>query len=260
MPQVVKVTLLEKNNWLPFSFGFKLSGGADFFNKIYSDQKVPLVAAVLALFLAFGGGVWTALTTSKSQAEDQPLVPLVLALQTSQPINPLTVANTPVSSQHANGISNQVLFNMTMSQLENYFSQLAESDSRVQAEQLLADRKAKLKIYLQEKNSPLVEIVDSLAELKHWKLVLAISNSESSLGKHCYNNNCSGIGVAPDHPLWRDYASKREWAKDLDKLIEKRYSDWSLEEMNGVYNKPGSENWVAASTQILEELSQRGIE
>jgi hypothetical protein len=30
--------------------------------------------------------------------------------------------------------------------------------------------------------------------------------------------------------------------------------------MNGVYNQPGSENWLLASKQILEELQEREIE
>ena len=47
---------------------------------------------------------------------------------------------------------------------------------------------------------------------------------------------------------------------DLDKLIEKRYKDWTLEQMNGVYNKPGSSNWIFAATQILDDIKNRGIE
>lgn len=217
----------------------------------YRQPRVPVMAALLALFVAFGGGMWAVLSTSKSSADD--------TLPTSA-----TNYYIPISGQGGLGPTtsepDKALFNMTMSQLENYFKDVANSNRQVAYEALLADRKAKLKAYLQEKNSPLVDIVDTIAELKHWNIVLAISNSESSLGKHCYNNNCSGIGIAPDQPQWRDYSSKREWAIDLDKLIEKRYKDWTLEQMNGVYNKPGSENWVMASTQILEELQARGIE
>jgi len=217
----------------------------------YNKPRVPVMAALAALFIAFGGGMWAVLTTSRSSANDAPAASAQNFV-------------IPISAQGGlgpnNSVPNEVLFNMTMSQLENYFNDVAESNRQVAYEQLLADRKVKLKAYLEEKNSPLADIVDTIAELQHWKIVLAVSNSESSLGKHCYNNNCSGIGNAPDQPQWRDYSSKREWAIDLDRLIEKRYKDWTLEQMNGVYNQPGSQNWVSASTQILEELQQRGIE
>ena len=154
---------------------------------------------------------------------------------------------------------NDILFNLSFQQLENYLNSLVLTPE-VQQAQALADRKLKLKAYLEEKRSPFVNIIDTLAELKHWQTVLAISFAESSLGKHCADNNCSGIGVEPGHPLWRSYDSTAEWAKDLDKLIDKRYKDWSLEAMNGVYNKPGSDNWLFATKQILYELQEWGIE
>ncbi len=215
----------------------------------YKQKSVPVMVAVVALLLAFGGGIWATWATNQSSADSEfPAQAGSVLLATEGSLGP---DNSP---------PNQALFNMTITQLEEYFNQLAESNKRVKYEELLAQRKVKLKAYLEDKDSPFADIVDTIAELKHWKMVLAISNSESSLGKRCYNNNCSGIGVEPGHPLWRDYSSKRDWAKDLDKLIEKRYKDWTLEEMNGVYNKPGSSNWVSASTQILEEIGERGIQ
>lgn len=229
---------------------FNVAGLREKWNWLYGQKRVPVLAAVAALFLAFGGGVWATLNTSKSQA-DQPA-----ALGSQSSLIPLAGTGTfgPIDN-----VPNQVLFNMTIDQLENYLAD-AVTNPQVKEAQILADRKAKLKEYLTEKNSPLVSIVDTIAELKHWKMVLAISNSESSLGKHCADENCSGIGIEPGNPLWRTYPSKAEWAKDLDKLLEKRYKDWTLEQMNGVYNKPGSQNWLLASKQILEDLQERGIE
>ncbi len=226
--------------------------------KLGLKKQVSLLVSVAGLLLAFSGGIWFTLSTSPSAAENEPQV---LGEQTSAPstqssIIPLGTGGSlgPVSL-----VPNDVLFNMTISQLENY---LAESNkpSEDQGIKILAARKDNLKNYLDSKNSPLSAIVDTLAELKHWKLVLAISNSESSLGKRCYNNNCSGIGVEPGHPLWRNYNSKADWAKDLDRLLEKRYNNWTLEKMNGVYNYPGSKNWLMASKQILEDLQEQGIE
>lgn len=237
---------------------------------VYRQQRVPVLAAVLALIIAFGGGVWATLNTRSIAAEAEPQALEVStdqsaggAVQTSnsevQEQNVLAVSNNPVATSAGGKIPNEALFNLTIDQLEVYLNEALKTPEVKQAE-ILAKRKDKLKFFLAEKNSPFVDIVNTLAELKHWKLVLAISNSESTLGKRCYTNNCSGIGVEPGYPLWREYSSTAEWAKDLDRLIEKRYKDWTLEEMNGVYNKPGSDNWILAAEQVLQGLNDRRIE
>ncbi len=223
--------------WQNFSFNF-------------ARQKLPIYATVFLVIFGFLGGMWATLNTTKTQA-DEPASQIMsqpAAIPLLPVVSGVAVANVP----------NDVLFNMTIEQLDIYLAEALKTPEMKEAERL-AVRKGKLKEYLKEKKSPFVEIVDTLAELKHWKLVLAISNSESTLGKRCYNNNCSGIGVEPGHPLWRDYSTKAEWAKDLDRLLEKRYKDWTLEKMNGVYNKPGSNNWVLAAKQVLEDLEERKI-
>jgi hypothetical protein len=213
-----------------------------------------LTFGLIMFVLAFSLGMYFTWTTDSSKAEETetivtassqvPKLPVVAGVSTLGPINQ---------------VPNDILFNLTLDQLEDYLTEALKTPEMKEAEKL-AERKAKLKTYLQTKNSPLVSIADTIAELKHWKLVLAISNSESSLGRRCYENNCSGIGVEPGHPLWRSYKTKADWAKDLDKLLERRYKNWTLEKMNGVYNQPGSENWLLASKQILEELQEREIE
>lgn len=245
--------LAYKQTKSAFNFSHRLRLAAA---KAFSQKRVPVLVAVLALFVAFGGGVWATLDTSKSAADNQPQVlgaftdAPVLAVQPSSPLGQIGY------------LPDNVMFNMTLSQLEDYLNKVAENSQKEQQAQILAQRTKLLKAYLEEKGSPLATIADTIAGLKHWQLVLAISNSESSLGRHCagQSNNCSGIGVAPGNPLWHTYASKAEWAKDLDKLIEKRYQGWTLEQMNGTYNSPGSNNWVEAAKQILEDLQSRRIE
>lgn len=219
-----------------------------------SFKRLPVAVTGVLMFIAFSFGVWVTVQTPKSEAQSKeilsqsPVAGIVpLPKETNAPLGP--IANVP----------NDVLFNLSLEQLEAYLVSISKTPEMKEAERL-ADRKKKLKEYLAEKKSPFVAIVDTIAELKHWKMVLAISNSESTLGKRCHSNNCSGIGVEPGHPLWREYPSTREWAKDLDKLLERRYKDWTLEKMNGVYNQPGSSNWLLASKQILEELQERNIE
>ncbi len=219
-----------------------------------SFKRLPVAVTAVLMFVAFSFGVWITVQTPKSEAQSKEVV-------TQSPaagIVPLP-SEPPVTLGPIASVPNDVLFNLSLEQLEAYLVSISKTPEMKEAERL-ADRKKKLKEYLAEKKSPFVAIVDTIAELKHWKMVLAISNSESTLGKRCHSNNCSGIGVEPGHPLWREYPSTREWAKDLDKLLERRYKDWTLEKMNGVYNQPGSSNWLLASKQILEELQERDIE
>jgi hypothetical protein len=163
-------------------------------------------------------------------------------------------AMVPMSS-----LPNEALYSMTLEQIEYYLEEgykTPETRAKEEQERILALRKEKLTAYLESKGSPLVAVVDTLVDLKHWRLVLAISNSESSLGKRCHSNNCSGIGVMPGHPLWQEYETKADWAKALDRLLERRYKGWTLQEMNGVYNQPGSANWLLASTKVLNDLRE----
>jgi hypothetical protein len=214
--------------------------------------KGALSTLILAAFVSGAYLTWSA---GLSEAELKDQAPEVLVPAGSRPLE----VDLSVYDNNPAQVPDTVFFSLTLDQLENFLAEHYKTEEVKQAEKL-ATRKEKLKLFLEEKHSPFVSIVDALAELKHWKMVLAISNSESSLGKRCYTNNCSGIGVEPGHPLWREYESTADWAKDLDSLLERRYKNWTLEKMNGTYNKPGSNNWLSASRQILEELQAKGIE
>lgn len=120
-------------------------------------------------------------------------------------------------------------------------------------------RKHLLYRYLSEWNSPLVENIDTIAVQPYWQLILAISFAESSLGKKCADNNCSGIGVAPGHPKWQKYESRDDWVMALNRLLNKRYKNQTLDQMCGVYVQPCTDNWLRATGQILKELKERGI-
>lgn len=237
--KVSSVSLLGKTP--RFSINYNILGA------MFMQRRVALSSAVFALLIVFSLGMWVESHTQSTLAEGEtPSVEGIQSVSQNQ-----TDSSPDVSSNRFDGL--------TLKQIEGFFREAVKTPELKEAE-VLAERKEKLKEFLQERNSPLAEISGSLAELQHWQMVLAISNSESSLGKRCSSNNCSGIGVEPGHPLWREYNSKAEWAKDLDRLIEKRYKNWTLKEMNGVYNKPGSANWVSASSQILEELQEKGIQ
>ncbi len=219
------------------------------FVEVYNRQRVPVLAAVFGVMLAFGGGAWAALTTTKTAAED--IMP--------PPAASVTIPSTG-NLGPINNVPNEVLYNMTIGQLENYLNNVAEEGRQAKAAERMATRKEKLRAYLQGKKTPFASVADTIAEQPHWKLILAISFAESTFGKNCVDNNCSNIGVKPGHDYWRKYKTLNDWVIDFNRLLERRYKNWSLEQMNGVYVQPKNPNWLAATRQILEELQEQGIE
>ncbi len=112
--------------------------------------------------------------------------------------------------------------------------------------------------YLKNRKSPLDVYSKNIILLPNWKKALAISFVESNMGRFCADNNCSGIGVAPETPTWRKYSTKLDWFIDLDKLLAKPiYSERfnTCRKMKGVYVQPGSEGWVNGCEKVYSELT-----
>lgn len=181
-------------------------------------------ALILIVMLSFASGLWVMWQTHSSLAENSSEA--VQTQQTPPGTIPILIEHTSVPQ--ASPASDAALYNMSLEQLEYYLQEGYKTPEMRQTE-LLRIRAEKIRAYLASKKSPLADIADTLAGLRHWRVVIAISNAESSLGKRCADNNCSGIGVEPGHPLWREYETKADWARDLDALIEKRYKNWTLE-------------------------------
>src|SRR5207248_297345 len=112
-------------------------------------NKLPVFLITLVIVLAFGGGVWAALNISHSAADSEPQV---LGAQTRLP-SPKIHLEGPANFGPVSQIPNDVLFSMTMDQLENYLSEKLKSPELKQAE-IVAQRKAELRVYLEERNSP----------------------------------------------------------------------------------------------------------
>ncbi|MDR3643358.1 MAG: hypothetical protein P4L74_07090 [Candidatus Doudnabacteria bacterium] len=212
-------------------------------------QRVPLVAAVLALFLAFAGGIWFVLDTSRSSADTGQ--PQVLGASTSQPSAPIVMTNAELPQ--ANTVSNSVIFNTPIEYLKQYLEDVSQPD-------VIAKRTGQIKEFLQQRNSPLASAAATIASQPHWNMIMAVAFAESSLGKNCSDNNCSNIGVKPGAPSWRRYASYDAWVVDFNRLLDKRYKDWTLQEMCGVYVKPCNPNWLLATQQIFDALQEEHIE
>lgn len=158
-----------------------------------------------------------------------------------------------LAAQNQDGADLSIFENTTLADLKEYvISQVAESQ--------IEARKTKLKAYLQVKASPFVEddkAVEAFARSPHMELMLAISFAESTLGKKCYFNNCSGIGGYV--PTLRQYKETANWVYDFNRLLERKYKDWTLKEMCGVYVQPCNQSWLLATRSVLEELEASGV-
>jgi hypothetical protein len=110
---------------------------------------------------------------------------------------------------------------------------------------------------LEKHRSPLAEFAGEMVKQPQWQRALAISWVESNFCKRHMDNNCSGIGVAPGHKLWRKYETHLDWFKDMSALMEKpiykeKYT--TFQKMKGVYVQPGSANWVNGAQKKYNEL------
>jgi len=132
---------------------------------------------------------------------------------------------------------------------ENQNSQISKENEEKKAQLLQA--------YLESKNSPLADYAGIIMAQQDWKTILAISNAESTLGKHCYYNNCSGIYGRYDmgYAGLKRYETLGDWVVDLQTLLDKRYEGWTLDEMNGIYVVPKSSSWIRATKQVYNDLT-----
>lgn len=200
---------------------------------------------VLALVIGFSSGavvVWESKYGGAQQAEDTPLV----AAAIDQPwVKPLDYDQSELNI------------------VANMLPELVEENRHVPTPEEIknTERKEKLRQFLAGYKSPFAKNDDTLQaflDSKNMKLMLAISFVESSLGKKCYYNNCSGIGGYP--PNLRKYPNYAGWVEDFDSLLERRYKGVPIDEFMGLYVQPGSPNWINGVKQILAELKQQGIE
>lgn len=117
----------------------------------------------------------------------------------------------------------------------------------------------KLEAYFKKHNSPYAQYAAEIPKVDLWQKSIAISWVESNFCIKAMNKNCSSIGVAPGHRLWRKYDTELDWLKDMSRLMKKplyseRYN--TFEKMRGVYVVPGSDAWVRGATQKYNDLMQ----
>lgn len=200
-----------------------------------------LAVALMSVVLAFSGGMWYEWSTPKSAAED--------FSQTARHISYAENSLQVLSDQEVQNQAGDELFKTPLMELKDYMQIKARNE-------VLDVRKAKLHEFLKQWDSPLEAQADLIAEQDHWKLILSIAFAESTLGKNCVGNNCSGIGGSKI----RDYRTLGNWILGFNRLIERKYKDKTLEQMCGVYVQPCNPRWLMANKQILTALDKAEIE
>src|SRR5579872_1556240 len=110
-----------------------------------------------------------------------------------------------------------------------------------------------LQDYLEQNNSPLAPYAAYLVAQDDWTKIVAISNAESNMCLHYKWNNCWGIGSAYN---LKAYKTMPEAIADVQALIDKRYKNMTLDQMDGVYVQPRSSNWLAAATKVYNDLQK----
>ncbi len=116
----------------------------------------------------------------------------------------------------------------------------------------------RLRAYLEKNNSPMAPEAAELVQHDQWERGLAISFVESNFCRKAMNKNCSSIGVAPGHKLWRKYQTYGDWMADMSALMNKPlYKErlTTFAKMKGVYVQPGSMAWVNGAQKVYNELA-----
>lgn len=221
----------------------------------FHRYKVAVLACLVLLLAVYASGFWTAISTSKSFAE------FVYTNPSPKPaVSTLVVAPVRGLGQLPIYNNQDDLFAMPLNQLESVFAQKRVQAQKQAEAEIIKIRTAQIRDYLISKKSPFADYAGIIAQQSHWQLILAISFAESSWGRNCTDNNCSNIGVKPGHEMWHEYDTYGDWIVDFNKLLDRRYKDWTLDDMCGVYVKPCNRNWLLATRQVLEELKSDNIE
>ncbi len=191
---------------------------------LQSSKDKRLMLVIISLVSLAAWYIPTA-GTAYAKTDDQTNTSLVFEIKT-----PNSIVTPPI---------------MTMAELEQ--AQAAQVTQARTDEEV-----TNVRAYLQSKNSPLAQYTEILLAQPQWKKIIAVSNSESNMGQHCYVNNCSGIfgqgGL-------RTYSSIPAWIVDMNQLLQNHYSNMTLNQMDGIYVQPRSTNWYIASSSVYSDLT-----
>ena len=194
--------------------------------RLCSKDKLLLLVGIISLLTWQFGAVGRALASTNATQDS---LPFEIKLQNNQNLEVL----------QANAVTN----------LQN------AEDAKLQEQQtaIINQKVYLVRNYLESKDSPLANYTEILLAQPNWKTIIAISNAESTLGKHCYMNNCSGI--FGQNGL-KTYDTVPDWIVDMQNLLSNRYDGWTLQQMDGIYVYPRSSSWFIATTTVYQDLDQ----
>lgn len=151
---------------------------------------------------------------------------------------------------------NKQLSQTNIEQNQLSFEELKLSSSDYHLETLLKE-------YLQKRGSPLADCTTVLLEEapKNWEKILALANAESGLGKRYPKQtaNMWGVGGAK---LWDFGETACDGVRGMNDFLNNypkrgtKYSDMTIEQMNGLYKQPARAHWVNNNKFILNILAE----
>jgi hypothetical protein len=107
-----------------------------------------------------------------------------------------------------------------------------------------------LRLFLKDTGSPLAEFSDQILASPHWSTIIGICWIEQYHCTHGPNFNLWGIGP---HHRYSSYEESINAISDLLSKYEIRGKD-TLEELNGYYVQPASNNWLSTVLRIKSEV------
>lgn len=108
--------------------------------------------------------------------------------------------------------------------------------------------------YLTAKKSPMADEAEFLVQQPNWKLIIAISNAESTYCRFKIDWNCWGLG---GEKHYRHYKNLHDAIADDEKYLENwKYSKLTPEAMVCTYVGNCSKTWLANVNASLRELTK----
>ena len=204
-----------------------------------------------------------------SQSNDQSLFKKVILISTFFILTPIALVPSVISLIAITDISINIPKSPS-NLLENpvkgvsVFAALPSDYPGLSGEIVSADARAELvKLYLQKYNSPMEDYAEFMVEISDkyeldWKLLTAIAQKESNLGKRMPSPDCNnawGYGIHSEGTLCFD--TWEEGIETVAKGLKENYIDEGYtnpEEIMKKYAHPSSTSWSSGVLQFMDDM------
>ena len=166
------------------------------------------------------------------------------------------VPNLVITNSAQAQTENKTRLSFEIKDVHQYLTGQSQKSEPETTEPVIDPNIAILQNYLAQKGSPLAPFASDILKHQNWKLVLAISNGESTMCKRQLYNNCWGVGGA-----WnlRRYGSFIEGFADVNRFLGEKYILKGADTPEKIVNKyvgHSNRNWVLAVNQVLTQINQ----